>query len=140
MSSYSINLSNESPAPPASNSLPSSPGGASVAEVSPLSPRTILAALDAHPDIPATQLRKLVHSLALTIQTRASQHASQVAGLKNTIADLEENLGQVAKCYNAPPDGYVCNDGLVPNFEVLQDSNSTHVRFVRLHAGDPTRV
>jgi len=140
MSSYSINLSNESPAPPASNLLPSLPGGASVAEVSPLSPRTVLATLNAHPNISATQLRQLIHSLALTIQTRASQHATQVAGLKNTIADLEENLGQVAERYDAPPDGYVRNDGLVPDFDVLQDGNNVRVRFVRHHPGNPTRV
>src|SRR5712675_3536467 len=113
MSARSINLSTESPASPPSNSLPPSPAGASIPDASPLSPRSVLAALDAHPDIPATQLRQLVHSLALTIQTRASQHAAQVAGLKNTIADLKENLGQVAERYNAPPDGYVRNDGLV---------------------------
>jgi len=140
MSAYLINLSNKSPAPPASTSLPSSPGGASIAEVSPLSPHTVLAALDAHPDIPATQLRQLIHSLALTIQTRASQHASQVAGLKNTIADLKENLGQVAERYDVPPDGYMHNDGLVPDFDILQDGNSVRVRFVRHHPGNPTRI
>src|SRR5712675_2885746 len=140
MSSYSINLSNISPAPPSSSSLPSLPGGASVAEVSPLSPRTVLAALNTHPNIPAMQLHQLIHSLALTIQTRASQHATQVAGLKNTIADLEENLGQVAERYDAPPDGYVRNDGLVPDFDIQQDGNSVRVRFICLHAGDPTRI
>ena len=97
MSSYSVNLSCKSPVSPPSNSLPSSPVGATVSEVSPFSPRTVLAALDSHPDIPVAQLRQLVHGLALTIQTRASQHSSQVAGLKNTIANLEESLGQVAE-------------------------------------------
>jgi len=85
MSSYSVNLSAESP-----NSVPSSPAGASISNASPLSPRTVLAALDSHPDIPTNQLRQLVHGLALTIQTRASQHAMQVAGLKSTIAELED--------------------------------------------------
>jgi len=140
MSSYSVNLSNESPASPPSNSLPPSPTGASVSDISPLSPRTVLAALNSHPDIPSAQLCQLVHSLALTIQTRASQHSSQVAGLKNTIADLEESLGQVTERYDAPPDGYVRNNGVVPNFDVQQDGNNVRVRFVRLHAGDPTRV
>src|SRR5712672_3509517 len=140
MSSYSINLSNESAASPPSASMPSSPGGAAVLEVLPLSPHTILAALDSHPDIPAAQLRQLVHSLALTIQTRASQHSSQVAGLKNTIADLEESLGQVAEHYDAPPEGYIRNDGVVPDFDVQQDGNHVCVRFIRLHAGDPTRI
>jgi len=97
MSAHSINLSTESPASPPSASLPSSPAGASLSDVTPLSPRSVLAALDVHPDVSASQLRQLVHSLALTIQTRTSQHASQVAGLKNVIADLEENLGQVAE-------------------------------------------
>src|SRR5712671_4053398 len=71
MSSYLVNLSNELPRSPPTASLPSSPGGATVVDASPLSPRTILAALDSHPNIPAAQLRHLVHSLALTIQTRA---------------------------------------------------------------------
>jgi len=140
MSSYSVNLSNESPASPPSNSLPSSPAGASVSDISPLSPRTILAALDSHLDIPTAQLCQLIHSLALTIQTRASQHSSQVAGLKNTIADLEESLGQVAEHYDAPPEGYIRNDGVVPDFDVQQDGNHVCVRFIRLHAGDPTRI
>jgi len=86
------------------------------------------------------QLRQLVHSLALTIQTRAFQHAAQVAGLKNTIADLEENLGQVAEHYDAPPEGYVRNDGLVPDFDILQDGNYVRACFVHRHPGDPTRV
>ena len=64
MSLYSVNMSAESP-----NSTPSSPAGASIADVSLLSPCTVLAALDGHPDIPATQLCQLVHDLALTIQT-----------------------------------------------------------------------
>ena len=140
MSSYSVNLSNESPASPPSNSLPSSPAGASVSDISPLSPRTILAALDSHLDIPTAQLCQLIHSLALTIQTRASQHSSQVAGLKNTIADLEESLGQVAECYDAPPEGYIRNDGVVPNFDVQQDGNHMCVRFICLHAGDLTCI
>ena len=76
----------------------------------------------------------------LTIQTRASQHATQVASLKNTIADLEENLGQVAERYDVPPDGYVRNDGLVPDFDVLQDGNNVCIHFVHHHPGDPTRV
>ena len=118
MSARSINLSTESPASPPSVSLPSSPAGASIPDVTPLSPRSVLAALDAHPDVSAQQLRQLVHSLALTIQTRASQHASQVAGLKNVIADLEENLGQVAERWDSPPEGYVHNDDLVPGFDI----------------------
>jgi len=100
----------------------------------------VLAALDAHPDVSAQQLRQLVHSLALTIQTRASQHASQVAGLKNVIADLEENLGQVAERWDSPPEGYVRNDDLVPGFDIRQDGNLVRARFVRLHTGDPTCV
>jgi len=100
----------------------------------------VLAALDAHPDVSAPQLRQLVHSLALTIQTRASQHASQVAGLKNVIADLEENLGQVAERWDSPPKGYVRNDDLVPGFNIKQDGNLVCARFVRLHTGDPTCV
>jgi len=89
---------------------------------------------------PPQQLRQLVHSLALTIQTRASQHASQVAGLKNVIADLEENLSQVAERWDAPPEGYVRNDDLVPSFDICQDGNLVRARFVRLHTGDPTCV
>ena len=100
----------------------------------------MLAALDAHPDVPAQQLWQLVHSLALTIQTHASQHASQVAGLKNVIANLEENLGQVAERWDSPPEGYVRNDDLVPGFNIWQDGNMVHARFVRLHTGDPTCV
>jgi len=100
----------------------------------------VLAALDAHPDISAPQLRQLVHSLTLTIQTRASQHASQVAGLKNVIADLEENLGQVAERWDSPPEGYVRNDDLVPGFDICQDGNLIRARFIHLHTGDPTCV
>src|SRR5882672_3779406 len=140
MSARSVNLSTESPASPPSASLPSSPAGASISDVTPLSPRSVLAALDAHPDVSAPQLRQLVHSLALTIQTRASQHASQVAGLKNVIADLEENLGQVAERWDSPPEGYVRNDDLVPGFDIRQDGNWVRARFVRLHTGDPTCV
>src|SRR5712672_394029 len=141
MSARSINLSTESPASPPSASLPSSPAGASVPDVTPLSPRSVLAALDAHPDVSATHLRQIVHSLALTIQTCASQHASQVAGLKNVIADLEENLGQVADRWDSPPEGYVRNnDDLVPGFDIRQDGNLVRARFVRLHTGDPTCV
>src|SRR5712675_224580 len=140
MSARSINLSTESPASVPSVSLPPSPAGASITDATPLSPRSVLAALDAHPDVSATQLRQLVHSLALTIQTRASQHASQVAGLKNVIADLEENLGQVAERWDTPPDGYVRNDDLVPGFDICQDGNLVRVKFIRLHTGDPTCV
>src|SRR5712672_3529276 len=115
MSARSINLSTESPISVPSASLPSSPARASLTDATPLSPRSVLTALDAHPDVSAQQLRQLVHSLALTIQTRASQHASQVAGLKNVIADLEENLGQVAERWDSPPEGYVRNNNdLVP--------------------------
>jgi len=140
MSARSINLSTESPASVPSISLPPSPAGASITDATPLSPRSVLAALDAHPDVSALQLRQLVHSLALTIQTRASQHASQVAGLKNVIADLEENLGQVAERWDSPPEGYVRNDDLVPGFDIKQDGNWVRARFVRLHTGDPTCV
>src|SRR5712672_1118579 len=140
MSARSINLSTESPASPPSNSLPSSPAGASIPDVSPLSPRSVLAALDTHPDVSPQQLRQIVHSLALTIQTRASQHASQVAGLKNVIADLEESLGQVAERWDSPPEGYVRNDALVPGFDIRQDGNLVRARFVHLHTGDPTCV
>jgi len=140
MSARSINLSTESPASVPSVSLPPSPAGASITDAMPLSPRSVLAALDAHPDVSAQQLRQLVHSLALTIQTRASQHASQVAGLKNVIADLEENLGQVAERWDSPPEGYVRNDDLVPGFDIRQDGNLVRARFVRLHTGDPTCV
>ena len=140
MSAHSINLSTESPASIPSASLPSSPTGASLSDATPLSPHSVLAALDAHPDISAQQLCQLVHSLALTIQTRASQHASQVAGLKNIIADLEENLGQVAERWDSPPEGYVHNDDLVPGFDIRQDGNLVRARFVRLHTGDPTCV
>jgi len=140
MSSYSVNLSNESPTSVPATSLPPSPARASITDATPLSPRSVLAALDAHPDVSAQQLRQLVHSLALTIQTRASQHASQVAGLKNVIADLEENLGQVAERWDSPPEGYVRNDDLVPGFDIRQDGNLVRARFVRLHTGDPTCV
>src|SRR5882672_9687825 len=140
MSARSINLSTESPASVPSVSLPPSPAGASMSDVTPLSPRSVLTALDAHPDVSAQQLRQLVHSLALTIQTHASQHASQVAGLKNVIADLEENLGQVAERWDSPPEGYVRNDDLVPDFDVRQDGNLVRAHFVRLHTGDPTCV
>src|SRR5712672_3359768 len=68
MSSRSINLSTESPASVPSVLLPPSPAGASLSNATPLSPRSVLAALDAHPDVSAQQLRQLVHSLALTIQ------------------------------------------------------------------------
>ena len=140
MSSRSINLSTESPASVPSISLPPSPAGALLTDATPLSPRSVLAALDAHPDVSAQQLRQLIHGLALTIQTRASQHASQVAGLKNIITNLEENLGQVAECWDSPPEGYVRNDDLVPGFDILQDGNLVRARFVRLHTGDPTCV
>src|SRR5712672_3374338 len=140
MSARSIDLSTESPASPPSASLPSLPTGNSISDITPLSPRSVLAALDAHPNVSAPQLRQLVHSLALTIQTRASQHASQVAGLKNVIADLEENLGQVAERWDSPPEGYVRNDDLVPSFDIHQDGNLVRARFVRLHTGDPTCV
>src|SRR5712672_3077862 len=141
MSSYSVNLSNESPKSGPSTSLPPSPAGASISDATPLSPRSVLAALDAHPDVSAQQLWQLVHSLALTIQTRASQHASQVAGLKNVIADLEENLGQVAERWDSPPEGYVRNnDDLIPGFDIQQDGNLVRARFVHLHTGDPTCV
>jgi len=140
MSSYSVNLSNELPKSAPSTSLPSSPAGASTTDATPLSPRSVLAALDAHPDVSAQQLRQLVHSLALTIQTHASQHASQVAGLKNVIADLEENLGQVAERWDSPPEGYLRNDDLVPSFDIKQDGNWVCARFVCLHTGDPTCV
>jgi len=140
MSARSINLSTESPASVPSVSLPPLPAGASIPDASPLSPRSVLAALDAHPDVSAPQLRQLVHSLALMIQTHASQHASQVAGLKNVIADLEENLGQVAERWDSPPEGYVRNDDLVTDFDIMQDGNWARARFIRLHTGDPTRV
>src|SRR5882672_4818225 len=140
MSARSINLSTESPASVPSASLPPSPAGATLSDATPLSPRSVLAALDAHPNVSPQQLRQLIHSLALTIQTRASQHASQVAGLKNVIADLEENLGQVAERWDSPPEGYVRNDDLVPDFDIMRDGNWTRARFVRLHTGDPTRV
>jgi len=140
MSARSINLSTESPASVPSVSLPPLPAGASISDATPLSPRSVLAALDAHPDVSAQQLRQLIHSLALTIQTRASQHASQVAGLKNVIADLEENLGQVAERWDSPPEGYLRNDDLVPGFNIKQDGNWVRARFIRLHTGDPTCV
>jgi len=140
MSARSINLSTESPASVPSASLPPSPAGASVSDATPLSPRSVLAALDAHPDVSAQQLRQLVHSLALTIQTRASQHASQVAGLKNVIADLEENLGQVTERWDSLPEGYIHNDNLVPDFDIKQDGNWVRACFIRLHTSDPTRV
>src|SRR5712671_2376154 len=141
MSSRSINLSTESPASVPSISLPPSPAGALLTDATPLSPRSVLAALDAHPDVSAQQLRQLIHGLALTIQTRASQHASQVAGLKNIIADLEENLGQVAERWDSPPEGYVRNtDDLVPGFDIRQDGNLVQARFIRLHTGDPTCI
>src|SRR5712672_488163 len=140
MSSYSVNLSNESPHSAPSTSLPPSPAGASISDATPLSPRSVLAALNAHPNVSPQQLRQLIHSLALTIQTHASQHASQVAGLKNVISDLEENLGQVAERWDSPPEGYVRNDDLVPGFDIKQDGNWVHARFVRLHTGDPTCV
>src|SRR5712671_3572664 len=140
MSARSINLSTELPASIPSVSLPPSPAGASISDATPLSPRSVLAALDAHPDVSAQQLWQLVHSLALTIQTHASQHASQVAGLKNVIADLEENLGQVAERWDSPPEGYVRNDDLVPGFDIRQDGNWVRARFIRLHTRDPTRV
>src|SRR5712671_934086 len=140
MSARPSNLTTESPISVTSASLPSSPAGASLTDAMPLSPRSVLAALDAHPDVSATQLRQLIHSLALTIQTRASQHASQVARLKNVIADLEENLGQVAECWDSPPEGYVRNDDLVPGFDIRQDGNLVRARFIHLHTGDPTCV
>src|SRR5712671_1249054 len=140
MSARSINLSTKSPASVPSASLPPSPAGASISDATPLSPHSVLAALDAHPNVPAQQLRQLVHSLALTIQTRASQHASQVAGLKNVIADLEENLSQVTERWDSPPEGYIRNDDLIPGFDIRQDSNLVRARFVRLHTGDPTCV
>src|SRR5882672_390247 len=140
MSARSINLSTESPASVPSASLPPSPAGATLSDATPLSPRSVLATLDAHPNVSAQQLRQLVHSLALTIQTRASQHASQVAGLKNIIADLEENLGQVAERWDSPPEGYVRNNDLVPGFDIIQDGNKVRAHFVRLHTGDPTCV
>src|SRR5712672_2126309 len=65
---------------------------------------------------------------------------SQVAGLKNVIADLEENLGQVAEQWDSPPEGYVRNDDLVPGFNIRQDGNLVRARFVHLHTGDPTCV
>src|SRR5712675_1434860 len=129
MSARSINLSTELPTSVPSVSLPPSPAGASISDATPLSPRSVLAALDAHPDVSAQQLRQLVHSLALTIQTRASQHASQVAGLKNIITHLEENLGQVADRWDSPPEGYVRNDDLVPGFDIRQDGNLVRARF-----------
>src|SRR5882757_829010 len=140
MSARPISVSTDSPASVPSASLPSSPAGASISDATPLSPRSVLAALNAHPDVSAPQLRQLVHSLALMIQTRASQHASQVAGLKNVIADLEENLGQVAERWDSLPEGYLHNDDLVPSFDIKQDGNWVRARFVRLHTGDPTCV
>src|SRR5712672_1060571 len=135
MSSYSINMSAESP-----NSIPSLPTGASIADVSPLSPHTILAALDGHPDIPASQLHQLIHSLALTIQTHASQHAAQVARLKNTIAELEDRVSTFIEHATDPPEGYQYNDGLVPDFDILQEGNAVRARYIHLHNGDPTKV
>src|SRR5712672_4533161 len=58
MSARSINLSTESPASVPSASLPPSPAGASIADATPLSPRSVLAALNAHPDVSAPQLRQ----------------------------------------------------------------------------------
>jgi len=135
MSSYSVNLSNESP-----NSMPPSPAGASVANVSPLSPRTVLATLDGHPDIPTAQLRQLVHGLVLTLQTRASQHASQVAGLKSTIAELEDRVTTFIEHDTDPPEGYQYNNDLVPDFNIIQDGNAVHARYICLHDRDPTKV
>jgi len=135
MSSYSVNMSAESP-----NSIPSLPAGASVADVSLLSPCTILAALDGHLDIPATQLCQLIHGLALTIQTCASQHAAQVAGLKSTIAKLEDRVSTFIEHATDPPKGYQYNDGLIPDFDILQDGNTVHACYIHLHDRDPTKV
>jgi len=99
-------LSTESPAFPSfPTRSPPRPAGASVSDATtPLSPTVLSSPPSTRtPDVSPQQLRQLVHSLALTIQTRASQHASQVAGLKNVIADLEENLGQVAESMGLPP-------------------------------------
>ena len=113
-SNASVNLSNNSPAEshaPLPIPPPASPPPA-------VSPRTVQSTLASHEDLHPDILRAICNGLLSTIAKRETEtaltnqlHAERVLLLQRKVLQYEET-------FNTAPEGYVVNDGLVPNFRI----------------------
>jgi hypothetical protein len=113
----SINLSNESPietAPPTlviANLDPRT-------DATPVSPRSVLAILEANPNLDSIILRGLIEGLTLTIRDRERWAAEQRRRLEVNIRELHGKVLRYEEVFEQTPDGFQLNDGRLPNFHI----------------------
>jgi hypothetical protein len=106
-------------------------------EPAPLSPRSALNTLAGHPDLDAPALRRIINGLARTIEAREHGHAIDLADLQEERDLLNDRVNSNTRQYFSAPDGYVANNGRLPQFTVpVDDGIIQAVRWVRiLHDG-----
>jgi hypothetical protein len=128
MSDASVNLSIESPMEDATTwdndiALPVPPRLSNTALQSvtlapPISPRSALVLLDAHPEIDPDALRSIAWGLTVTMQQRDAYYAQQRRHNEQHIKDLEKRIGGYKEIFDSAPEGYEENNGRLPHFSI----------------------
>ena len=82
----------------------------------PMSPSTIATTLAAHPDLNANILRAITKGLLVTLARRNAQENIEIRRLKEQVARLHDRVEHYENIFECTPDGYIENDGQVPQF------------------------
>jgi hypothetical protein len=123
---------------------PSSPASASSYAVphvtgAPLSPRSTAALLAANPHVPKETMRQIAAGLLRTIEEREAAHSTEVWELREKLLRLEELVGEEDS--DQPPEGYIRNNGKIPNFDIpMDDGLYLPAKWIKLHEGDYTKA
>jgi hypothetical protein len=126
------------------NLEPSSPGSASSYAVphitgAPLSLRSTASLLAANPHIPEETMRQIAAGLLRTIEECEAAHNTEVWDLREKLLRFEELVG--SEDSDQPPEGYVRNDGKIPNFDIpMDDGLYLPAKWIKLHGGDYTKA
>jgi hypothetical protein len=95
--------------------------------------------LAADPHVPEETMCEIAAGLLQTIEEQENTHSAEVWKLQERLECLEELMGD--KDSNEPPEGYVKNNGKIPNFNIpMDDRIYLLAKFIKLHPGDYTKA
>jgi hypothetical protein len=105
----------------------------------PLSPCSTASLLAANTHIPEETMRQITAGLLRTIEERESTHNTKIWELREKLLRLEELVGDEDS--DEPPEGYIRNNGKIPNFDIPMDNGLyLPARFIKLHSRDYTKA
>jgi hypothetical protein len=105
----------------------------------PLLPCSTASLLAANPHVPEETMHQIAAGLLRTIEERKLAHNTKVWELREKLLRFEELVGDEDS--DEPPQGYVRNNGKIPNFDIPMDEGLyLPAKWVKLHGRDYTKA